>query len=201
MLFMFVPEEAALWKGCLISWRTPNLCKRVEALLWRYCRRHESPSAMIVQCKHLSGACTLNSWTSFSSSFSVTSTPPPHSCHLTYVGQWLVFFAVSFWLRQRKKTGFSIGSPSRDFWAANKTSSICLNCRKLGMGRQKKIKQTDNQKRQTKLKMKLGTARPVGWYHACFPALQQVICPRGCSRERLIFKKVDESKLRGLSCS
>lgn len=49
--------------------------------------------------------------------------------------------------------------------------------------------------------MKLGTVRPVGWYHTCFPALQQVICPRGCSRERLIFKKVDESKLRGLSCS
>lgn len=49
--------------------------------------------------------------------------------------------------------------------------------------------------------MKLGTARPVGWYHVRFPALKQVICPRGYRRERLIFKKADESKLRGLSCS
>lgn len=144
MLFMFVPEETALWKGCLISWRTPNLCKRVEALLWRYCCRHESPAAMIVQCKHLSGACTLNSWTSFSSSFSVTSTPPPIPVTWPMLDNGLSFFVVSFWLRQRKKTGFSIGSPSRDFWTANKTSSIRLNCRKLGMARQKKIKQTDN---------------------------------------------------------
>lgn len=148
MLFMFVPEETALWKGCLISWRTPNLCKRVEVLLWRYCWRHESPAAMIVQCKHLSGTCTLNSWTSFSSSFWETSTPPPHSCHLTYVGQWLVSFVVSFWLRQRKKTGFSIGSPSRDFRAADKTSSIRLNYRKVGKGRQRKIRQTDRQPRK-----------------------------------------------------
>lgn len=33
VLFMFIVEETALKRQCLISWRTLKLCKRMEVLL------------------------------------------------------------------------------------------------------------------------------------------------------------------------
>lgn len=111
MLFTFIPEEM-LRRECLISWTTLNLGERRGFFFESVPVGMSHPPLGLSSVNTWEG-WSLNSWESFSSSLGVgvTSTLPlpPHSCHLTCLGQWFVFFYV--WLlpnsQQRNKTGFN----------------------------------------------------------------------------------------------